>query len=103
MVIAVSSASDLERMLPWLMALATVAVAIGIGSLLLSVDAAHEHQTASARMPKPLSLPRQRRGGMTPRALGSDPKAVAQPACLPMTHTWGACAARRSHPGSSAR
>lgn len=54
-------------MLPWLMALATVAVAIGIGSLLLSVDAAHEHQTASARMPKPLSLPRQRRGGMTPR------------------------------------
>jgi hypothetical protein len=54
-------------MLPWLIALATVAVAIGIWAVLLSDDAADEQLPASAPVHKLPSLPRQRRDGMTPR------------------------------------
>jgi hypothetical protein len=47
-VVTVSWASDLEQMLPWLIALATFAVAIGIGAILVSGDAAEESpQTGS--------------------------------------------------------
>ena len=64
--VTVSWASDLEQMLPWLIAFVTVAVAIGIGALLLSDEAANEHRPAAAPLPKPLFLPRQRQGGMSP-------------------------------------
>jgi hypothetical protein len=58
-------------MLPWLIALATVVVAIGIGALFLSDDAADEYRRASAHVPKVPTLPRQRQDGMTPRGRGS--------------------------------
>jgi hypothetical protein len=67
LVVAVSWASVLEQMLPWLITLATVVVAIGIGALLVSDEVADEHRPASAPVPKPPFLPRQRRDGMTPR------------------------------------
>jgi hypothetical protein len=45
-VVAVSWASVLEQMLPWLIALATVVVAMGIGALLVSDEAPDEHRRA---------------------------------------------------------
>ena len=60
--VAVSWASVLEQMLPWLIALATVVVAMGIGALLVSDEAPDEHRRAPTPTHPP-SLPRQRETG----------------------------------------
>ena len=61
--VTVSWAAVLELMLPWLIALGTVALAIGFGALLVSDDATDERRRRSALVPKPASVPRQRRPG----------------------------------------
>ncbi len=50
--VTVSGAPVLEQMLTWLIALATVAVAIGVGASLLSDEAADDRPT-SAPVPNP--------------------------------------------------
>jgi hypothetical protein len=62
-VVTVPWASILEQMLPWLIALGTFAVAIGIGAMLASGDAAEEHGRGAAPVAKSPFLPRQRRMG----------------------------------------
>jgi len=62
-VVTVSWASILEQMLPWLIVLGTVAVAIGIGAILVSGDVADEHRRRPVPVAEPPCLPRQRRTG----------------------------------------
>jgi hypothetical protein len=65
-------------MLPWLIVLGTVAVAIGIGAILVSGEAADEHRRRPAPVPKPPFLPDSDDGRDDPMSRQSCPVAAAK-------------------------